>query len=278
MPTPHNRRKYADVRIYIAWLPTLKPTAPSSLELICSNIAPTAPALQHARPLVPILPNTPTFSAPSTTASDVSSDNPNNLLTSKPDITLGLAHNSFTPVQKRVLRLLQDDSHLLSDPHQAQIGLRFPFLVVETKGGAASGNMIGAQNQAAVDGACVMNILGDFHNVVTRITTTAGHHSRTVVEDNEDEDNTVPAIVFSVTTEGPLHEIWVHYQLGDTYQMTCHRAWRTTRFEDASDFVRCLTSIVNWGRQEFRDALLKLLGRIERPVLDGVLSVWDEEE
>ncbi|KAL5121059.1 hypothetical protein ACEQ8H_000909 [Pleosporales sp. CAS-2024a] len=210
---------------------------------------------------LPILPNTPNFSAPSTNASDVFSENPNNVLTSKPDISLGLAHNSFTPVQRRVLRLLQDGGHVLSDPHQAQVGLRFPFLVVEAKGAAASGNMIGAQNRAAVDGACAMNILGDLQNVVTRITTTVQHQSCSGMGDNEDENNLVPAIMFSVTTEGPLHELWVHYQLGDTYQMTCHRAWRPTHLEDARDFVGCLARIVNWGKQGFRDDLLSLLAR-----------------
>ena len=66
------------------------------------------------------------------------------------------------------MMLLQDDCRVLSEPHQAQIGLRFPFLVVESKGGAAGGNMIWAQNQAAVDGACALNILGDLQGVVTR--------------------------------------------------------------------------------------------------------------
>ena len=61
--------------------------------------------------------------------------------------------------------LLQDDCRVLSEPHQAQIGL----LVVESKGGAAGENMIWAQNQAAVDGACALNVLGDLQGVVTRI-------------------------------------------------------------------------------------------------------------
>lgn len=61
--------------------------------------------------------------------SDVSSENLNSLSTLKPDITLGLAHTSFTPFQRTILMLLQDDCRILSKPHQAQIGLRFPLLL-----------------------------------------------------------------------------------------------------------------------------------------------------
>jgi hypothetical protein len=227
------------------------------------------PVSQQTRPITSIFPNTPTFSATSTAASDVSSDNPNSLLTSKPDITLGMSHTSFTPLQKRVLRLLQDDDNVVSEPHQAQIGLRFPFLVVETKGGAAGGNMIGAHNQAAVDGACVMNILGDLQNVVARIM----QHP----DAGDGEESGPPAIAFSVTTEGPLHEIWVHYRVESEYHMTCHRAWRMTHRKDADEFVQCLAEIIEWGRTDFRESILGLLGRIERPVLAGFLSSYEEE-
>jgi hypothetical protein len=90
---------------------------------------------------------------PSIALSDVSSENPNGLSTPKPDITLGLAHTCFTPLQRTVLMLLQDDCRVLSEPHQAQIGLRFPFLVVESKGGAAGGNMIWAGRRVVGIGA-----------------------------------------------------------------------------------------------------------------------------
>lgn len=272
------------------WLSSLKPTAPSPYELIShsaysmdsaiqpSTTSSTTPGTPQSRPPASVFPNTPTFSVLSTTPSDVSSDSPNGLLTSKPDITLGLAHTSFTSVQRRVLMLLQDDKHLISEPHQTQIGLRFPFLIVESKGGAAGGNMISAQNQAAVDGACALNILGDFQDVVTRIIPTPTHAQSANEDDGkQEEQDTSQPILFSVTTEGPLHEIWVHYRLGEAYHMTCYRAWRITRHQDACEFVHALANIVEWGLRGFRECVLHQLEQTERPVLEGILAQWDDE-
>ncbi|KAF1363886.1 hypothetical protein EJ07DRAFT_100541, partial [Lizonia empirigonia] len=210
---------------------------------------------------------------PSTALGDVSSESPNGLTTPKPDIALGLAHTSFTHMQRTALMMLQDDCFVLSEPHQAQIGLRFPFLVVESKGGAAGGNLIGAQNQAAVDGACALNILGDLECIVTRIRSQSGYvqFNQGNPGTEQEEDCRIPLILFSVTTEGPLHEIWVHYRVGEAYHMTCYRAWRTTRLEDAWEFVQALAGIVEWGRIEFRESVLNLLGLIEQAVLRGVL-------
>jgi hypothetical protein len=137
--------------------------------------------------------------------------------------------------------------------------------------------MIGAQNQAAVDGACIMNILGDLQNIVTRITSMPNHMQQPTTGADQDGRRSACNIAFSVTTEGPLHEVWVHYQLEDTYHMTCHRAWRTTRREDADDFVQCLAKIVRWGCEDFRESLLSLLERIERPILGGILTTWGED-
>jgi hypothetical protein len=79
-----------------------------------------------------------------------------------------------------------------------------------------------------------------------------------------------------VTTEGLLHEIWVHYRLGEAYHMTCYRAWRTTRREDAREFVQASVKIVEWGKRGFRESVLGLLEQIEGPVLGGVLGRLDE--
>ncbi|KAH8724207.1 hypothetical protein GQ44DRAFT_709291 [Phaeosphaeriaceae sp. PMI808] len=182
-------------------------------------------------------------------------------------------------MQRTVLMLLQDDCRVLSEPHQAQIGLRFPFLVIESKGGAAAGNLIGAQNQAAVDGACALNILSDLQCVVTRIVSQSGYIQCNKGNPNTEqgEKDKTPAILFSVTTEGPIHEIWVHYRVGEAYHMTCHRAWRTTRREDAREFVQALARIVEWGRIGFRQSVLNSLEQIEQAVLGGVLTTMDEK-
>jgi hypothetical protein len=138
--------------------------------------------------------------------------------------------------------------------------------------------MIWAQNQAAVDGACALNILGDLQGVVTQIVSRPdyGQDAQGNTNEEQGEGDKPPAVLFSVTTEGPLHEIWVHYRLGEAYHMTCHRAWRTTRREDAREFVQALVKIVEWGKRGFRESVLGLLEQIEGPVLGGVLGRLDE--
>ncbi|KAI1516007.1 hypothetical protein Ptr86124_004544 [Pyrenophora tritici-repentis] len=267
------------------WLSELKPTAPSPQDFIPrtlalaqqgvsqrSDPADTNPLTFQAQSTPSILPKTPVFSMPSTTRSDVSSESPNGLTTLKPDITLGLAHISFTRMQRTVLTMLQNVSCVLSEPYQSQIGLRFPFLVVENKGGAVGGNMLGAQNQAAVDGACALNIFGDFQSIVTRI---MSQYNRDNSGTDQGEDVSMSTILFSLTTEGPLHEIWVHYRVGDEYHMTCYRAWRTTRREDAIKFAQALAGIVEWGRTNFRENVVNMLSQIEEAVIAGVLASMD---
>ena len=91
----------------------------------------------------------------------------------------------------------------------------------------------------------MLNILGDLQGVVTRIMSRPDHVQYTHGNTNEEqgERDKPPAVLFSVTTEGSLHEMWVHYQLGEAYHMTCHRAWRTARLEDAREFVQALAKI-----------------------------------
>jgi hypothetical protein len=110
--------------------------------------------------------------------------------------------------------------------------------------------------------------------IVTRITSHSGHVqcNQGTSGTQQGEDDKMPVMLFSVTTEGPIHEIWVHYRDGEEYHMTCHRAWRTTLPEDARKFVQALAGIVEWGRVGFRGSVLNLLGQIEHAVLGGVLT------
>ena len=55
----------------------------------------------------------------------------------------------------------------MSDPHAADMGIRFPFLVVEAKGLSLDGSLVSAQNQAAISGASMLAILKDlkYHGI-----------------------------------------------------------------------------------------------------------------
>ncbi|KKK18783.1 hypothetical protein ARAM_005820, partial [Aspergillus rambellii] len=90
---------------------------------------------------------------------------------------------------------MQDISTLISDPHVTPLGLRFPFLIVEAKAGATGGNLYQAQNQAAVDGA------------------EASDGSGQKAAATSSKSNIVLNLAFSVTTEGPIHEFWLHFRM-----------------------------------------------------------------
>jgi len=212
-------------------------------------------AAESQTPLPPpqdlVLPQTPTLS-PSTAPSDVTTDDPNRIFIPKPDIAVGLAHASFSQLQGKMLWDLQDRNRVLSEPHQSAIGLHFPFLVIEAKGLAVGANMVGAQNQAAVDAACALNILRDLK------LTASANMSSTSVDQSEPRQ-----ILFSVATEGPIHELWVHYRIDEAYHMTLLRIWRTTIRKDAREFVQALGKILAWGVYGFRTAVLKVLSVVE---------------
>jgi hypothetical protein len=116
-----------------------------------------------------------------------------------------------------ILRELQHQKRVLSEPHHSPNGLHFPFLIIEAKGSAVGTNLVGAQNQAAVGAACALNILRNL-----KLTATACMPC-TPMDEPEPRQ-----IIFSVTAEGPVHELWVHYRIDEEYHMTLLRIWLTT--------------------------------------------------
>lgn len=152
-------------------------------------------------------------------------DDPEALSTPKPDLSVGLAHTWFATPHQRLLA----QPWIQSDPHQARIGLHFPFLIFEAKG---SGSLFGAQNQAAVGAACMLKILD-----------TLG----------------CADVVLSVTTEGPVHELWVHHRVDQNYHSTFVDIWRMTATKAARQFIETLARIMTW-----------VLG----PLLTGCYSRW----
>ena len=131
---------------------------------------------------------------------------------------------------------------LLSEPTSAVHEMRFPFLIIEGKSYATCRTIYEAQNQAAVSGACAVNILHDLSNFVNNV-------------DPESLSKTTP-IVFSITAEGPIHELWAHYMTMQgggrrLYQMSiiqsCHMAIRREVF----GFMETVENIVKWGCGEY---------------------------
>ena len=132
------------------------------------------------------------------------------------------------------------------------MGLRFPFLIAETKGLGLNGSLVAAQNQAAVGGACMMQILDDLE----------GQTTMDCME--QPSAQAFSKLCFSVTTEGPVHELWVHFKLEDSIHMQNIRTWRTTHQRDVKELVYCLAKIIKWGNDGFMKGIQ---GRLDK-VLD----------
>lgn len=120
----------------------------------------TTPAAGFVGP-VPHLP--PSTSSATPTTSTEAAD-PYYISTPKPDITIGLAHAGFPSRFQWRLIDHQASGSILSDPHTADMGIRFPFLIAETKGLSSNGSLVSAQNQAAISGASMLIILEDLSN------------------------------------------------------------------------------------------------------------------
>lgn len=130
--------------------------------------------------------------------------------TPRPDISIGLRNAVLVKAlqseglnkleAKNLLEKLQDikarncsEPALCSKPTPRALDIRFPFLPVESKAYATGNPVFDAQNQAAVSGACALNIL---HNL-DKLARSADSGSPSDYQ----------FMVFSVCTEGPYHEL-----------------------------------------------------------------------
>ena len=167
--------------------------------------------------------------------------------TQEPEITVGLADTTFQPRQQRSLVVHQTSQTILSDPHAADMGLRFPFLVVEGKGLCSNRSLVSAQNQAAVSGAAMLAILRDLSDQAGAIL------------------QETPALCISIVAIGPIHDLNVHFIVNEKHFMGPFQRYRPTLRKDAEKFVSLLVQILEWGRDAYRNDILEkfnlVLGR-----------------
>ena len=197
------------------------------------------------------------------------------LKTPRPDICVGLSDeslvNDLEPKKGRsaarsFLLDLQDTTSLVSDPHVTPLGLRFPFLIVEAKAGSTGGNLYQAQNQAAVGGSTALQILRNLSEL--KSAQNLDWESQGSSQASNGPIETLPDLishmVFSVTTEGPIHELWLHFRRPseEDFFMVCIGAWRTTVKDDTLNLLRYLWAVLRWGNGEFRDSIVDALGAL----------------
>ncbi|KAF1943260.1 hypothetical protein EJ02DRAFT_433376 [Clathrospora elynae] len=172
------------------------------------------------------------------------------ITTPKPDIAVGISLDAFSPEHTAILNYWQVKKAVLSDPHAIQGDMRFPFFIIEAKGLATNGNLIGAQNQAAGGGTCALLLL------------------ESLAAQDPAGRSGAPRIVFSFTTESAIHELWVHYRGVDNnddtpkLHMTCLGAWRTTLHRHAHEFVAVLAIVLGWGVDVFHPQIKQVMDRV----------------
>lgn len=217
---------------------------------------------------VPSLPPYPQSIASTTSTEAV---DPYHLSTPKPDITVGLAHTAFAQLHQRRLVDHQASGSILSDPHAADMGIRFPFLIVEAKGLSLSGSLISGQNQAAISGACMLTILKDLGHQAAWKTSSGPeielqtpHAEPGIPITTLSVSQPTPVLCFSIVTEGPVHELWVHFEHEGAFHMEFLQSWRTVRKQDAQGLVNFLARIMAWGRGKLKDEIVEKLEKIPR--------------
>ena len=177
----------------------------------------------------------------------------NYVKTARPDITMGFFHNVVAKkllslgvnelAAKELLKDLQYQGELMSSPTRPALHVRFPSLVVEGKSYATGKSMYEAENQAAGSGSSMLAMQGHLAELTER-------YSPGSYENKE-------PLAFSVTHEGPLMLLWVHYitSLEDArfYNMHVMGICHTTIQSNTREFFMALAGVMRWASTEFLD-------------------------
>ena len=143
---------------------------------------------------------------------------------------------------------------LSSMPTQRALDIRFPFLQLEGKAYATGNPVFDAQNQAAVSGACALNILHDLDDL-----------ARSADSGSPSKDQ---LMVFSVCAEGPYHELWAHYTTLENgirrYNMVILKTCNAVLHGELLGFLVAMHNVMSWGAGEFLENIAKQLEKVAK--------------
>ncbi|KAF4310486.1 hypothetical protein GTA08_BOTSDO12641 [Botryosphaeria dothidea] len=165
------------------------------------------------------------------------------LKTPRPDIFVAFSESSFS--SSSLLDPLQAGGTLFSDP-TTSLGVRFPFLLIETKPAATGGSLYHAQNQAAAGGACMLNALKRL-----------GELSQLQGDGSPPTSLASTPMAFSILSSSSLVEVWIHYWNSLGTASTPHSSclaklavFDCTMGDGCESFLRMLSGIIRWGVRE----------------------------
>ncbi|KAL9015678.1 MAG: hypothetical protein Q9185_006940 [Variospora sp. 1 TL-2023] len=188
--------------------------------------------------------------------------------TPRPDFTVGFCHSTISnALIKRglsrfkaddFLKGLQRERKLYSDPTQNFLNVRFPILVIEGKAYATGKTVFEAQNQAAVSGGCMVNLRQQLTDLFEGVFLNLGGRKT--------------HLAFSICTEGPQIEFWVHYALSEdhvrSHYMNIFRTCYGSLQGGLEDFLMDVDRLMRWTKDEFlnevADQLCKLANHAAR--------------
>lgn len=139
---------------------------------------------------------------------------------------------------------------LILVPAPRALDLAFPFAVVEGKAYSTGKQIFEAENQAAVSMACAHNILHRLDHMANRGETA----------------NAQPRVLFSFTTQGPIHELWAHWTVVRggvrTFESKLWDSWNGLVQERAAEFIVKLNNVCIWGIGSFLKSMVDGLRKV----------------
>ncbi|KAI2611857.1 hypothetical protein GGR54DRAFT_617066 [Hypoxylon sp. NC1633] len=126
-------------------------------------------------------------------------------------------------------------------------------MVVEGKAYATGKPVFEAQNQAAVSGSCMIKLQHDLADL-TKSASGGSYASK------------VP-LAFSICTEGPYIELWVHYTTSEDnvrmYNMNILKICHASLPEGVAEFLMVVDSMMSWASVDFVNDIAEQLVLVE---------------
>ena len=177
--------------------------------------------------------------------------------TPRPDFTIGLGRSTVaSALVKRglskykaddLLKYLQREGKLCSDPTQNFLQVRFPILVIEGKAYATGKTVFEAENQAAVSGSCMVNLQKQLSGLLKDV---FPNSERSI----NSEGGKTP-LAFSICTQGPIIEFWVHHSVLEEdicmHYMNLLKICYGSLADGLEDFFMTLECLMSWYKDDF---------------------------
>ncbi|KAL8857503.1 MAG: hypothetical protein Q9178_005998 [Gyalolechia marmorata] len=176
--------------------------------------------------------------------------------TPRPDFTWGFYQSAITDALMErglsklqtsgFLAALQREQKLCSDPTQHFLDVRFPILVIEGKAYATGKTLFEAENQAAVSGSSMLNVQRQLASLTDGIVD---------LSHTDESINRKSPLAFSLCTQGPILELWVHHVVlkgnNTRYHMNLMAACHASICDDLETFLSKLDRLLTWYKHDY---------------------------